>query len=442
VLRNGGSISTVALGVDRGGDLFVDAEGDVVIDGEFAGPSGPEPSGLFARSGLGPGTAATGDAGNLTVEARSLQMTGGALISARTFGAGNAGIVDITTADSIVLRGDARGTPEISVRALDGDAGGVAQGVPGLVLRTGSLEILDGGAVTASTAGTGNAGDVHIEADRVRIEGATGPERSAIYAASVGSAVGDAGRIEMVVARDMIVGGGGRISVLNEGSGESGSIDVSVGGSLKVTSGGEVTTQADAASGGSITIRSLDSVEIVDGTVTTSVLGSTLDSNAGDITIESGRVIVNRGTVIAEAIVGAGGNINITTGAYVESVDSTVDASSERGIDGEVKIDAPDNQLKGDVPRVDLGFLDATALLKAHCAARVTGSGSFVVIEREGLGETGDGPLSSSVPLEVLLDEDDSSPPPPASSMPNASRWPSEQDCARPSPAVASQGGD
>ena len=50
---------------------------------------------------------------------------------------------------------------------------------------------------------------------------------------------------------------------------------------------------------------------------------------------------LNPSDILASANAGNGGNITITAGFFVASADSTIDASSTRGLDGEIFIDSP-----------------------------------------------------------------------------------------------------
>jgi large exoprotein involved in heme utilization and adhesion len=95
-------------------------------------------------------------------------------------------------------------------------------------------------------------------------------------------------------------------------------------------------------------------------------------------------VILDSSQILANADAGTGGNINITAGHFIASADSLVDASANTGIDGNVNIDTPDEDISGSLVDLPESFLDAVALLKQRCAARAGGSASSFVVTGPG----------------------------------------------------------
>ena len=117
--------------------------------------------------------------------------------------------------------------------------------------------------------------------------------------------------------------------------------------------------------------------------------------------MRSPNVVLNESQIMADAVEGRGGNIDILADTYLADPFSLVDASSELGIDGMVDIRAPLSNLSGSLKPLLKDFLDAADLLKAPCEARVKGGdyGSFIVKGRDALPME-PGSLQISPPLE------------------------------------------
>jgi large exoprotein involved in heme utilization and adhesion len=193
------------------------------------------------------------------------------------------------------------------------------------------------------------------------------------------------------------------VSARSVGNQDAGRIAIDAGRSLLVVDS-TIATDTDPlagpeAAGGQIDIVATQRVELVDSRLTTSVQGRVGNEDGGDITIDPVFVIVNASEILAQAVLGNGGNIRIVAQNYLESSDSRVDASSELGVDGVVDVNAPDVQLKGELTRLPARFLDAAALLREHCAARVAGRGSFVIAGSEGRAAAPDRALPARMPL-------------------------------------------
>jgi large exoprotein involved in heme utilization and adhesion len=98
-------------------------------------------------------------------------------------------------------------------------------------------------------------------------------------------------------------------------------------------------------------------------------------------------VVLNNSRIVANAYEGTGGNIRINAGTYIADLASVVDASSALGIDGVVEIKAAVNEVSGVLNPLPSNFVNATALLREPCMARIRGESysSFTITGREGL---------------------------------------------------------
>jgi len=92
------------------------------------------------------------------VRAGSLRVTGGSEISSDALGSGPAGPVRVQAKDALVVEGSGNSGPSgITTRSA-----GVAPG-GSIEIAAGNVQLRDGATISASSTGTGNAGDVTID---------------------------------------------------------------------------------------------------------------------------------------------------------------------------------------------------------------------------------------------------------------------------------------
>jgi len=431
-LRDAGQLRTTTSGAGQGGALDVaDADlllvvGNAVVDGELAG------AGLFARTtGSDAPGAPAGDGGDLTIAARVVRVEDGGEVSARTLSDGDAGRLVVTGAEMLSVRGGPRGVSTLSSRGAQGAGGD-------LVIDADTVELASGGLVSASTVGAGDAGNISVTADTITISGApSGLFSQTTFAATDSGAAGD---IEVAVARSLEVRDGGRISVDSSGGGaagdvvvrggpgatvalvggnvsarsrrsaEAGNVTITTGGDFVAGSGSVVETQAeDNASGGRVTIAAEGIVYASDARIETLVDsggGGGALGNGGNVGIPPpppdpamaevlpSFAVLNRSSIVATAIDGNGGNIRVAARDLLASQGVVVDATSERGVAGEVQITSPDATLAGQITPLPSNYLDASKLMSTACDARRARSGSFVVQTRDATAPLPDAPLA------------------------------------------------
>jgi filamentous hemagglutinin family protein len=151
-VQEGARLVTSTSGSGRAGDITVNAP-DIQLSGTA--------SGLFAQ------TTTSADAGNLTIQPPGngqrvrVNLQDGAQISASTSGSGRGGQLTITAPESITLTGDG------SIIAA-GTGGSGAGG--NLNLQTGTLSIQDRAELTVSSSGTGRAGSLEVDANQIYLD--------------------------------------------------------------------------------------------------------------------------------------------------------------------------------------------------------------------------------------------------------------------------------
>jgi len=155
---------------------------------------------------------------------------------------------------------------------------------------------------------------------------------------------------------------------------------------------GRISAQAALADGGNIVLEG-DRFVLQDADVTAAVGGGLGDGGNVNI-LAFDYMVLNRSSIAASAIGGQGGNILITTNALIGDNQSTLDASSELGIDGTVVVNSPENEVERALLVPSGDYTDAEALLQARCSAATTAQSSLVVTSGDGLPPSPDAFLS------------------------------------------------
>jgi hypothetical protein len=356
-----------------------------------------------------------------------VEVTDGGRISASSRGAGASGSVEIDASESVVVRGSAEGFSLVSTETAASGPGG------DLGLTTGRLELSDGGQLSATTTGSGDAGDVRVTADRVLVTGvqpgAGGENPSGIFAKSAGggAGAGDAGSIFVTAAREVVVADGARISVSSIEDGNAGDIQVDAGRRFAAVRDGRLETSSLSASGGRITLRASEWIYLSDSRIETNVLQGGDDGGdvavplppvdlAGDVSGRPKFVVLNRSEIVASAQDGNAGNIGIGTSraffpsdelVFAEELaspgDSVLDATSETGLAGEVRVVSPSAEFAGQIVPLPVRYFDASQLLRTPCEARRARTGSLVV-ETRGAAPEPDGPLARAAGGDAVPD--------------------------------------
>ena len=404
-VMDGAMIDARTFGPAVGGNIRFNAE-SVYIAGEntgmreFLASRGGSP--LTARSrvqtnaeSLLLGDDATGNAGNIFIEAKELNLLNKGLINSETTGPGMGGNITMVT-DRTTISGDARILAVSAVSPNAGEAGNISISV---------RDTFDNdNGIVSSAAGAGAGGDVSIEANRIYLRneafvsarnvetGTAGSVR--LYAGSrihsdhstitVTAEQGEGGNIN-ISAPEVLLTNGAVVSAETSGNGNAGKINVTAR-DLFWMDKSMVNTEAKQADGGNIKINSAYMVNLWDSVITSSVGGGP-DTLGGNINIDPKYVTLSNSKIAANAFEGKGGNIRIVTDVFMSDLDSVVEASSEKGIDGVVEIDALQKVVAQSVKPLPENFRSAVALLREPCIARLTAGkySSFVISGRDAM---------------------------------------------------------
>jgi large exoprotein involved in heme utilization and adhesion len=308
---------------------------------------------------------ARGTAGTIDINAQSVNLRSGGIITAETQGAGKGGNVQIT---SETLRIDGHDT---SITAVTKNTASPAPG-GNIQITAGSIDLDHMGSVSTTSFGPGPGGNIEVSSrDLTLANGAT------IRAA--GEATGPAGKISVGADRDIVLTGNSAISTSALKS-SGGDIRVKAGDEIQLVSS-EFNAQAGPGGGGNITVLAPSQVYLLDGTFTAQAVG-----DGGNLTImDPVFFILNNSALISKSSSANGGNITILSDFFFQS-DSIIDASAPFGLPGTVSVSAPEVDLSGSLVGLPGSLLDAEALLRPDCGVRLTGNiSSFIVLGRGGL---------------------------------------------------------
>ena len=384
---------------------------------------------------------ATGNSGNVTVTTDNLSISEGAQIAVSTFSSGTAGNLKITASKSIGLTGNAievgGGSSGLFSSAVGGDGSG-----GNIDLTTKALSIKDGATISASNflssnaaapPGTGQAGNININANTIALDGIEADTPASITAATFAGGGGNiaitsetltaengsqitaetvgegAGGSIAVTTKDVNIQTGAVVSSSNTAAGNAGTIsftseslnittegnittsstgtgqagDINLNSDRLTTNRGLITATSQQSGGGDINLAT-ESINLQNNSlISTSVSDS--NGGGGDITIDNSNLILTRNNsdIRANADLGPGGNINITTELIFTDLTSDIDASSKRGIDGVVEIKSPESDKELNTAILPENIEDPTGLITASCP--ISNENNFAVTGNGGI---------------------------------------------------------
>ncbi|MDM9586306.1 filamentous hemagglutinin N-terminal domain-containing protein [Nostoc sp. GT001] len=367
VTVNGGSqIEASTLGALPGKGLSVNASESVQVVGE-------SPTGI--RSGLFAETFGTGDAGDLTINTRQLQILAGGKISSSTTNAGVAGNLTVNASESVQLIG-IPDNPNLASTGMFAASNGVGD-AGDITINTRQLLIQNGAGITTDNEGKGVGGNITVNAESVQLVGTAilpqFPNRwypSKISSNAYGT--GPAGKIT-INTNQLLIQDGAAISARTSGSGAGGSLTVNASQSVKLI-------------GFATNSNSLFPFP-------SSLLTQTQSTGtAGDLAINTNQLIVREGQLSASTFgQGNAGNINIET-VTMNIIDSQVGSSVYRkGFAGNLTIHAAESvEISGKIKSFTSN-LENPAGLFAQVNPRGEGRGGNLTIETKRLSVSNGG---------------------------------------------------
>lgn len=392
-LRGGGEISTTTFSAGNAGDVTLDVDGAVVIEGST--PDDLSPSALFSSTQGG------GDGGDVTIRAADLRLADQGSIISQTTTDGDAGDVSVEV-ERLVIEGRSQIDSSTSAQSLDaprlfvgreGDAGDVTIRASESITLVGDGASISGDFANVRSSSQaqslGDAGRLRLETPRLTMDRTAGIEVVTRGAGRGGEIVLDVGALTMdgesyVSGRSFAAAGAPELE--GRVAGDAGNIllgpadGLQVNRQLALDGGSEIVTSAVSAEGGNITLNATGTVTLagasgIDASDTGGEGGNVLIPDF-DASARPASVVVNEGSrILARAAVagGDGGVIRIAADQVFVSADSVIDAENQ------VLIDSPDTNLESGLARPASAFLDASSLVRPSCAARGGETGRFSV---------------------------------------------------------------
>ncbi len=432
-ISQGARVSTSVYGVGQAGAIQINASEAIQVDGavfpDLAVDRAVQPSAIASELFTG----AVGGGGDITIATPVLQVTKGGVITAGTFGQGDAGSIQITATQSATFDGVASfaavGQPDRISRATV-RAGATATGNAGtLTITTPTLTLTNGGQLTAETNGSGNAGNLQAKvSDSLVLTGAG----SGILANTSVGATGNGGSIFVSNPDRATIREGAQIAVNSQGSGSAGNIFLQAK-NLVLSNQGLITAETTSNTGGDIVLQVGDVLALLQTSrISTSAGTAGAGGDGGNIMINT-RFLVAQPTgnsdITANAFTGRGGNVNITADgifgftvlsraqleaavgtrdpnlldpARLSTSDITAISRTNPTLNGTVVIQSPNaDPVRGELPG-DPQVVDASRLIAQDCAAGgAIGQvrGSFVMTGRGGVPSSPTDALGGNIPL-------------------------------------------
>ena len=387
---------------------------------------------ISAKSRVASDSFTDGDAGSVSIKTDTLEVSDKARVYVGALNAGNGGTIEI---DAAQLRLATQGAIVADVQDT-GDGGAVnikademvvdhgsvygstrGSGVGSRVrVEAGELSLANGGRIESASFGFGKAGELDIVANTVAISGQgeqfdpwdvnAEPSGEVTRSGFVTSteASGDAGTIHLdTLNLDL---DGGLINSASKGEGAAGSVQLDITETMFLRNDSEVSVQSALANGGDITIQTDGHVLVDDSELSASAKldgGSVRLYGGGDFFLRDARttaeagldggnilveapetLVLQRSRLSANAIQGHGGYILITADGFLPSIETSITASSEFGVQGTVEIRTPDTDVGSGLVVLPQTLISKNINLAERCALRLAGDVSSFFLNGQG----------------------------------------------------------
>ena len=374
-------------------------------------------------------------AGNVTINAQSLELLDGGQVLSATFNSGQGGTVTLNVDDILISATDSAPDREYATlvgTSVEPDSIGGTQAKQ-IIINANTLNVLDGGQVISSTFAQGDAGNITVNAGSILVSGSNAVDTALITSTAESGSTGDAGSVFIttdeltvqdgaeVLSATLSSGAGGMIDIaaqdirlLNAGlistqstvsadagdidivtqslslqsdsaissaakgsSGDAGNITITINDELQVLGGSKISTESSSVGGGALALHA-DLLHLRDSLVSTSVQDGS--GGGGNIDINTFFTVLNNSGILAQAVAGDGGDITLTNDYLIQDTLSIIDASSQLAADGAIVSTSPNIEIASGTDNVNLDFLDSTNWLQQLCSVRAGDDvSSFVV---------------------------------------------------------------
>ncbi|WP_293119873.1 S-layer family protein [Moorena sp. SIO4G3] len=333
MVSDGAQILASPIGLGNGGNLTVDADEKVQVIGTDA--SGRFPSALSTQ------TQGTGKAGNLKITTGELMVSDGAQVAAGTFSEGEGGELIVDTSSTVQVIGTSADGRIVSGLFSQTEGTGKARDVK---ITTGELIVSDGAAVSASTFGIGNGGNLTVDADeKVQVIGtsASGGFVSGLSTQGNPGATGNAGDLNITTGK-LIVSDGARVSASTFGLGNAGNLSFNTSSTVQLignfTSASGRFNRGITPDAGNLLEITTGQLIVSDGAVSTRSFQQ--ENSAGEVKINANSIFLNNDAIIAaETAGGDKGNITLFSRNIRLLKESKITTNAQNATGGNIEID-------------------------------------------------------------------------------------------------------
>ncbi|KST64932.1 two-partner secretion domain-containing protein [Mastigocoleus testarum] len=315
---------------------------------------------------------ATGNAGEIQIDAKSLIVDGGGQIGSGTFGTGNGGRIRVKAEDIELNFGGPFGPSGLFTNAAFGTGNGGE-----IFIETNRLLVNEGATISSGNSlnSDGHAGNLSIKAQDIQLVGAAFGQFPSGLSASGSSPTGNGGKIKLETNTLKLIDGG-QIDTSTSGLGNAGGleiqanqIEVSGVSSAGLPSGIFANVQAGADGNGGLISLQTESLSLFDGgQVDTSTSGL---GNAGGLEIQANQIEVSGVSSaglpsgifanVQEGADGNGGLIKIATESLRLFAGGQIDTSTfGSGNGGTLEIEASEIEANGFTNNFPSGLFSTT----------------------------------------------------------------------------------
>ncbi len=366
----GGSINLDVNNLNISGKLGIFAEtnsatpaGNLTIK-----PLNPDININFTENGfISASTKAIGDGGNITITAPEIiDIQGLGKISVETSGSGNAGNINLESKNLNI-----NNQTEISASTTgSGKAGSIN-------INADNLNLTGNATIKTDTFSSGNAGDIHINVkDNLILND------SKIAASTAENSTGKGGSI--FIDPNLVNLTNSTIAVSSQGLGTGGNIQLTAN-TLNLDHSA-ISAETNSTDGGSIELNIANNLNLRNANEITATAGKSQDAgNGGNINLNADFIInyPDNNKITANAYAGNGGNIIITTNGILGPQYLDITASSELGLQGNIEMNIPKTDPASGLVQTEKPSIDIAALFaKDFC--KLAENSSFVYIGRGG----------------------------------------------------------
>jgi filamentous hemagglutinin family protein len=306
-----------------------------------------------------------------------MELRNGARITVDNFGDSQGGYINIKVTNILQLNGLKKAETDYLNNLTTIATNNFNSGTGGIInIEAASLEV-NPGLIQAATEGNGDAGSIIIKAQQINLQNGGLINTNAVSS-------GNAGDISLL-AQNITLNNVSEIQTASFGEGNAGEINI-ISHNLSLSNECVIGSLAVQAGGGNIELSISNKINLVnDSWITAETFGRKPEDSGGNLTVENPKFfILNNSLLRTTAYVGNGGNISIIVDQFISSSDTIIDASSELGVDGEINIHSPDENLNEFIPLPLIEFKEPKLSLD-KCLLYKEKLSYFIVMGRDSL---------------------------------------------------------